>query len=52
MYMQYYKKRLDIMELRVQIVRGLEVTWQFMKAIYEILHVKYHIAPFLDRCIF
>ena len=24
--MQYYKKRLDIMELRVQIVRGLEVT--------------------------
>ena len=50
------------MELRVQILPGSKVTWQvgnntfkslmIEKAIYEILHVKYRRAPFLDRCFF
>ena len=49
------------MELRVQILTGSEVTWQInntfkslmiAKAIYEILHVEYYRAPFLDRCFF
>ena len=56
------EKNLKIMELRVQILPGSDVTWQIgnntfkslmmAKAIYEILHVKYHRAPFLDCCFF
>ena len=50
------------MELRIEILPGSEVTWQIRnntfkslmleKSIYEILHVEYRRAPFLDHRFF